>query len=154
MMKTLALTALAAATVYAAAPAQASNGNTGPDRWQGAVVTISGAPAETYKVWETDSLRIVPVESGADIRIVEGTLASHVGGVAKRDVDNGWIKGCTVTVRPGVDKGILVHEIGHCLGVKHMYGKQRRESIMNPWYEPKRITTVTPVDRKVIEALY
>jgi len=150
MIKTLGTLAVIAAAVVL--PSQAAGENTGPVRWEGTTITVSPSLLDAAREWETDSLRFIASED-AQITTSVKPQPSMVGGRAVKDEHNGWIARCNIeTPKPVTDRGIMIHEIGHCLGVKHQY-KRSVDSIMAPWYDG-HITGPTKADRATIEALY
>jgi hypothetical protein len=150
MIRTLGTLAVIATALVL--PATASGDNTGPVRWEGATVTVEPSLLDAARAWETESLRFVPSDD-AQITTSVKAQPDMVGGRAVKVERGGWIVGCNVeTPKAHTDLGILIHEVGHCLGVTHQY-KRSVKSIMAPWYDG-HITGPTKADRATIEALY
>lgn len=124
---------------------------TGNLRWEGTTLTVSESLRGAATAWDVPNLHFVFTNGPADIEWVKGATDSHVGGIAHKSMDRGYITSCDIVV-PGTPKGImtiLVHEFGHCLGMRHDFsGDSIMEMVVTNHTEP------TEHDHEILGQIY
>jgi hypothetical protein len=149
-LSTLAAIGVVAFTLHT--PAQADNANHGKARWEG-VVSVSPEAVPAMEAWG------VPYVLGDGITVVDtGRDPSRpmVGADATKTLERGYIIACTVDMRGSTGRkdslAILIHEVGHCLGLSHVYGGEK--SVMGSWMSQYSPQAPTKGDLERVGLLY
>ncbi len=154
----LAVWTLVLATLLVVAYGMHQRANAAPvsPMWQQAVVTIDDAASVAAAQQWGAPFTIAYAARGADITVTRGDAGDRVEGHATTATDGDRITSCAIVVDPTLESvGLLVHEVGHCLGLSHIATSQR--SVLYVWGQSDRehgSATVTDVDRAALAALY
>lgn len=146
------------ATLLAVAGVMYQQANAAPVQatWQQEVVTIDDeATVAAAQQWGAP-FRVEFAATDADVTVARTDAGERVQGHATMETDGDRILGCAIVIDPDLETpALLVHEVGHCLGLGHIATTQR--SVLYKWGAADRehgSETVTHVDRAELDALY
>jgi hypothetical protein len=176
-LKASAAAVIAAATVSVCAPAQADRPDPLYGIWENPVVTVWAAP-KVGPGWEVDSalaqwnavgvrtfVRVpdrsqanVTIRKKSDARMIAG--GPSITGYANFTSTYGYMDYCAVSVGKTLPKFnrayVILHELGHCMGLPDDYVGPPYESVMGFWpgedgvYDP----SVQPIDAATLQDAY